>query len=397
MAARLKREAEERRRSVGVNRDAERARLLSAAVDSAQDAILTLTPSGTITSWNPAAERLFGYAAAEAIGTSIDMLAAPGRADEAAALREWVLSGKPLSPFETVRMHQDGRSIDVCVSISPIRSASGEVIGLCSIVRDITAIKEIYEERAHAARMDAIGKLTGRMAHDFNNILTVIMGTIGIVAHAVADDPKLARCTQLIQNAAKSGALLTSNLLAFARRQPLNPAQVDINALIVEAAKQLRPSLEHIDIESKLAGDLWAARVDSAELTRALTHLVTNAREAMPDGGKLRFETGNVRVAPSPAQSHDAAGKAGYTGDYVLIAVGDSGVGIPASHRSSVFEPFFSTKAHGQGTGLGLSMVYGFIKQSGGHIEIESEENRGTTIKMYLPRASDAGARSELH
>ena len=232
--------------------------------------------------------------------------------------------------------------------------------------------------------MEAIGQLTGGIAHDFNNILTVITGTIEILEEGVAEDPSLAAIARMIDEAALRGAELTQRLLAFARRQPLQPCTTDVNTLIVDAARLLRPTLgEHIEIESAFEDGAWTALVDPSQLTAALINLAINARDAMPDGGKLVLETGNVQLDDSYARVHDEVAP----GPYVMIAVSDTGHGIPAALLDKVFEPFFTTKGAGKGTGLGLSMVYGFVKQSNGHIKIYSEEGHGTTIKIYLPRA----------
>jgi CheY-like chemotaxis protein/two-component sensor histidine kinase len=229
-----------------------------------------------------------------------------------------------------------------------------------------------------------VGQLTGGIAHDFNNILTVITGTIDILAEAVADKPQMAAIAKMIDDAADRGANLTRHLLAFARKQPLQPRNTDINALIVESAKLLRPTLgEHVEIESMLEDDAWTAMVDPNQLTTAVVNLAINARDAMPQGGRLTLETGNVYLDESYTHVHQDVAP----GPYVMIAVSDTGTGIPAAIRDKVFEPFFTTKGTGKGTGLGLSMVYGFVKQSAGHIKIYSEEGHGTTIKIYLPRA----------
>jgi CheY-like chemotaxis protein len=190
----------------------------------------------------------------------------------------------------------------------------------------------------------------------------------------------------MIDEAAVRGAELTQRLLAFARRQPLQPRTTDVNALIVDAAKLLRPTLgEHVEIESVFEDDAWTALVDPGQLSTALINLALNARDAMPDGGKLVVETGNVHLDESYARAHAEV----QPGPYVMIAVSDTGHGIPAAIRDRVFDPFFTTKGVGKGTGLGLSMVYGFVKQSNGHIKIYSEEGHGTTIKIYLPRAGE--------
>jgi CheY-like chemotaxis protein len=235
--------------------------------------------------------------------------------------------------------------------------------------------------------MEAVGQLTGGVAHDFNNILTVIVGAIGILSDALTDRPELAAVSKMIEDAADRGANLTQHLLAFARKQPLQPCAVDVNRLILQTAKLLRPTLgEQIEVEPSLAPEAWTALVDPSQLTTAILNLALNARDAMPAGGKLVIETSNVHLdeAYTRQQSDVVAGS------YLLVAVSDTGAGIAAADLERVFDPFFTTKEVGKGTGLGLSMVFGFVKQSGGHIRIYSEQGHGTTVKLYLPRASAA-------
>jgi PAS domain S-box-containing protein len=487
-----------------------RERLFSAVVESSSDAIITNALNGTITGWNLAAERVFGYSEQEAVGQHISLVVPPHRLDEIADLLRRVTKGERIDGFETVRVHKDGRNVDVSLSLSPLLSANGDIIGVSRIARDITESKQTQsalsreiEERqrifetsqdlilvtdsvgnfvqvspsvAHilgyepeemighsavefihaddlestrqemraarrglqvrsfearyphkdgnivtlnwmgswsepvrrhffigrdltdkraaeaqmrqAQKMDAIGQLTGGVAHDFNNILTVITGTIGILADAVADRPELVSIAKLIDDAAERGAQLTKHLLAFARKQPLQPLEIDINSLILEAAKLLHPTLgEHIEISPKLSDDAWPTLVDPSQLTTAVLNLSLNARDAMPRGGKLTLETDNVHLDQDYASMNSEV----VPGDYVMVAVSDTGTGIPAALMEKVFDPFFTTKEVGKGTGLGLSMVFGFVKQSGGHIKIYSEEGHGTTVKIYLPRSSGQG------
>ena len=233
-----------------------------------------------------------------------------------------------------------------------------------------------------AQKMEAVGQLTGGVAHDLNNVLTVITGTIEILAEGVADRPELVAITKMIDDAAARGADLIQRLLAFARKQPLHPREVDVNKLVIETTNLLRPTLgEHVEISMTLAGDGAHALIDPSQLTNAILNLALNARDAMPDGGKLTIETSNVVLDEDYVSINgDVA-----AGAYVMIAVSDSGYGIPASILKNVFEPFFATKDVDKGSGLGLSMVYGFVKQSNGHIGIYSEESHGTTVKIYLP------------
>ena len=498
----LRREAASER-----NLRSERESLFSAVVESSNDAIITKLLDGPITGWNGAAERLFGFTAAETVGENIDIIVPPERRTETSNVVERIRRGEPIELYETVRMHKDGRSIDVSLSISPIRTASGKIVGISMAARDITenkqtqkALTQEMEERRrifdtsndlilvtdtsgnfiqvspsvtailgyqpsdmighsavefihpddlentrnemraarrgqnkrnfetryidkegksvalnwtgtwsepvrrhffigrdltekqaaeaqlrHVQKMDAIGQLTGGVAHDFNNILTVITGTIGILEDAVAGEPQLAAIARLIDEAAERGANLTKHLLAFARKQPLQPLEVDVNSLVLEAAKLLQPTLgEHIEITPLLAEDAWTALADPSQLTTAVLNLALNARDAMPNGGKLALETSNVYLDENYASMQDEVA----AGNYVMIAVSDTGSGIPAALLERVFDPFFTTKEVGKGTGLGLSMVFGFVKQSGGHIKLYSEEGHGTSVKIYLPRAT---------
>jgi signal transduction histidine kinase len=254
-----------------------------------------------------------------------------------------------------------------------------------AMVKRFQEIEATESQVRQAQKMEAIGQLTGGVAHDFNNILTVITGTIEILDDAVKDRPHLAQITKMIGAAAARGADLTQHLLAFARRQPLQPRSVDVNALVVDAARLLRPTLgEQIEIESMLAHDSAPALIDPSQLSTAILNLALNARDAMPNGGKLTLETKNVVLDDDYAGMNSEVNP----GNYVMIAVSDSGEGIPASLLEKVFEPFFTTKDVGKGSGLGLSMVYGFVKQSNGHIKIYSEEGHGTTVKLYLPHAT---------
>jgi signal transduction histidine kinase/CheY-like chemotaxis protein len=235
-----------------------------------------------------------------------------------------------------------------------------------------------------AQKMQAVGQLTGGIAHDLNNILTVITGTIEILAEGVADRPELLAITRMIDQAGARGADLTQRLLAFARKQPLQPREVDVNALVMEAAKLLRPMLgEQVEVHLMLGADTSRALIDPRLLTSAILNLALNARDAMANGGNFTIETGNVVLDDSHAVIHGDV----TAGKYVMVVVTDSGHGIPAGILDNVFDPFFTTKDVGKGSGLGLSMVYGFVKQSNGHIRIESEEGRGTTVRIYLPQA----------
>jgi len=259
-------------------------------------------------------------------------------------------------------------------------------------VRALTEKIAAEDRIRQSEKMEAIGQLTGGIAHDFNNILTVITGTIEILADAVAKEPQLAAITRMIDEAAARGADLTQHLLAFARRQPLQPRETDINMLILDTAKLLRPTLgEHVEIETGFKSEACVAIVDPNQLATAIINLALNSRDAMPGGGKLTLETGLVYLDENYAGQNDDV----RPGPYAVIAVSDTGFGIPAAILDRVFDPFFTSKGPGKGTGLGLSMVYGFIKQSAGHIKVYSEEGQGTTVRMYLPPGTGAAMLAE--
>ena len=241
--------------------------------------------------------------------------------------------------------------------------------------------------------MEAIGQLTGGLAHDFNNLLLVILGNLGLLAEMLPPEEEdlVGMCTEA-RDAGLRGAALIRSLLAFARRQPLRPERLDINDLINDQIVLLRRVLgEHIEIETQLSEHLWPAEVDGAQLEAALVNLATNARDAMGKGGRLTISTKNRRLEPDYAARHPEV----TPGDHAMIEVTDSGTGMSEELISHIFEPFFSTKERGAGTGLGLSMVFGFIKQSGGHINVYSEVGVGTTFRLFLPRARDAQMAAE--
>ena len=237
-------------------------------------------------------------------------------------------------------------------------------------------------------KMEAVGQLTGGVAHDLNNILTVIVGATEVLIE-IADRPEVADLAEMIDAAAARGGDLTRRLLAFARKQPLRPREIDVNSLVIEAAKLLRPTLgARVQVETKLAGDTSLSLIDPGQLNNAILNLALNARDAMLNGGKLTIETSNVVVDDSDGEIT--------VGHYVMIAVTDSGTGIPVDLLNRVFEPFFTTKDVGKGSGLGLSMVYGFVKQSNGHINISSEVGHGTTVRIYLPSVVGVAAQAEV-
>ncbi|NVN84447.1 MAG: response regulator [Rhodopseudomonas sp.] len=295
------------------------------------------------------------------------------------------LRGETVDNYELIyRRRESGKTVHVMGSARPIWDAAGTQTGAVVVFRDVTELRATERKLHQSQKLEAIGQLTGGVAHDFNNMLTVITGTAEILIEDLGDRPELANLAKMIAQAADRGADLTRHLLAFARKQPLQPSNVNVNAMVLGVQQLLRPTLgEHIEIEAMLEDDAEPAHIDPSQLSAALLNLAVNARDAMPNGGKLMIETGNVVLDDSYAHDNPDV----RPGAYVMIAVSDTGIGIPANLRDKVFDPFFTTKEVGKGTGLGLSMVYGFVKQSNGHIKIYSEEGHGTTIRLYLPRA----------
>ncbi|HWQ12619.1 MAG TPA: PAS domain S-box protein [Roseiflexaceae bacterium] len=488
---------------------------LATIVEGSNDAILSKSLDGTIRTWNPAAERLYGYTAGEAVGNHIGLLVPPERRAEIEAILERISRGERVEPFDTERVRKDGSRLRVSVSVSPIRDATGRVIGASTIGRDITertrmdqALRELAQlledissaspavlytmtaqadntlvptwvsrnvtamlgfdvgealapdwwaghlhpddraeclarmeqllargslaheyrflrkdgtvvwirderrvgrdpaghprqvvgawlditERHHleeqflqAQKMESIGRLAGGVAHDFNNLLTIITATVDLVLPGLREEDPLAADLKEIQQAARRGAALTQQLLAFSRRQVFQPRVVNLNDMVAELDPMIRRLLgEDIKLMIVLGAALGNVRVDPGQITQVVMNLVVNSRDAMPNGGTLTLETANVDLNETYAGQHVGA----RSGPFVLLAVSDTGIGMDEATRRRVFEPFFTTKAMGRGTGLGLSTVYGIVKQSDGNIWVYSEPGVGTTFKIYLPRVA---------
>jgi PAS domain S-box-containing protein len=388
--------AERRRAEESLHGSEQQLRVLLDGVNN--HAIFMLDTAGMVTSWNAGAARIKGYSAREVVGRHFSLFhTAEDRAAgmPARALRAAETQGRFES--EGWRVRRDGSRFWASVVIEALRNPSGALIGYAKITRDITerhqamlALEQTRAALAQAQKMETVGQLTGGVAHDFNNLLTAIMGGADLLARRIVGlDETSRRVLTGITEAAQRGAALVQRLLAFSRKQALRPEVTDANRLLAGMSELLRRTLgEQIKVETVLAGGLWYTFVDRNQLENAILNLAVNARDAMPGGGRLTLETGNTMLD----ESYAAANPEATAGQFVLIAVSDTGDGMSAEVRQRAFEPFFTTKAEGAGTGLGLSQVYGFVKQSGGHVKIYSEEGTGTTVKIYLPRRIEADA-----
>src|SRR5690348_3946727 len=484
---------------------------LAAIVECSEDAIIAADLSGKITDWNPGAQRMFGYARAEAVGMPVTLLASPDRKKEAREILARIRKGAGVINQETVRVRQDGKSVHVSLTVSPIRNQAGRLTGSAAIVRDITEriemeaalrrseanfrsvienspygalrtlldgrillanpavvrmlgyssesevlnlnmgadvyrnaadrarvveqsrnaeyLKDIEVEWKHrsgaaimvrfsshvvrshdgeidhcdlmvqditkqrnleeqlrqAQKMEAIGRLAGGVAHDFNNLLGVIIGYSDLALDQIDPSSVVGGQVEQIRRAGERAGALTRQLLAFSRQQVLDTKTLHLNAIISDMAQLLMRLIgEDVELQTKLESELHAIRGDQGQIEQVIMNLAVNARDAMPHGGKLMIETRNVTVEED-GQRHTSMAP----GDYVLLTISDTGVGMDAETQAHIFEPFFTTKTQGKGTGLGLATVYGVVKQSGGYIWVYSEPGLGATFKVYLPRVLD--------
>ncbi len=364
-------------------------------VESVHDcAMFMVDPTGTVTSWNAGAQHIMQYTAAEIVGRSFECFYP--EQDRVAGKPMRVLgSAMALGTFqeEGWRVRKDGTQFLAEVVINPVRDTNGVLIGFAKITRDIGPRKQAEKELelartalAQSQKMEAVGHLTGGIAHDFNNMLAAILGSLELLElRKETLSANANRILRIIRHAAEKGAGLTQRLLAFSRKQALSPTITDINRLVTGMFELLRRTLgEAVSVQTVTADGLGPAFVDENQLESALLNLGVNARDAMPQGGTLTIETGNVYLDERYVRRHGNIP----AGEYAFIAVSDTGTGMTPEVLEHAFEPFYTTKEVGRGTGLGLSQVYGFVRQSGGHVEIYSEVGLGTTVKMYFPRAN---------
>jgi PAS domain S-box-containing protein len=361
----------------------EREARLSSILETAPDAVITIDERGIIQSFSPSAEKLFGYAAGEVIGCNVKMLMPePHRAKHDGYIARYVRTGERHIigiGRQVEAQRKDGTIFPMQLAVGHVRMGDTHIFS--GFIHDLSARVKMEEELRRAQKMEAIGQLTGGIAHDFNNLLTVISGNLEMLDRRM-EDAEDREILKDAREASQLGAELAKRLLAFGRRQPLQPRLIDLNALVGGMIDLLRRSLgETIAIDTRLAKGLPMIMVDPGQVESALLNLSVNARDAMPKGGRLVIETGSVDLDESYAASYaDVA-----PGRYVSLTVTDTGTGMPPQVRQRAFEPFYTTKGPGAGSGLGLSMVYGFVKQSGGHVQLYSEPGLGTTVRLYLP------------
>jgi PAS domain S-box-containing protein len=357
-------------------------------VESVADyAIFMLDTEGIVSSWNLGAQRTKGYTAEEIIGEHFSRFYT--EEDRESGLPELALGrARRTGRFEMEgwRVRKGGERFWASVIINAVHDEDGNLLGFAKVTRDLTEKRAIEDQLRQMQKMEAIGQLTGGIAHDFNNMLTVISGNIETLQRRLErDDADAHRLIAAALRGVERATTLTHRLLAYSRRQPLDPRPVELNRLIIGMSDLLTRTLgENIKVESVLSGGLWQASVDPNQVENAVLNLALNARDAMPEGGKLTIETANTYLDDAYAHAHAEV----TAGQYVMLAVSDTGVGMTRDIVEKAFEPFFTTKQLGEGTGLGLSQVYGFVKQSGGHVKIYSEPGEGTTVRIYFPRAS---------
>src|SRR5438067_3721291 len=351
-------------------------------VDGVRDVIFALSPGGEVTSLNPAFEEMTGFPPAEWVGRPFEAFVHPDDVPLALDLFGRVLQGEP-RPTIQFRILTRAGTYRVAEFSATAQLRDGRLTGILGIGRDVTERLGLEQQLRQAQKMEAVGRLAGGIAHDFNNILTAITGHADLLLEDLGHhDPRRADVDE-IRRSAERAAGLTRQLLAFSRQQVLQPKVVDLNALVLDMDKLLRRLIgEDVELATVLDPTLGHVTADPGQLEQVIVNLAVNARDAMPQGGKLTLETRNIDLDASYTLEHSLV----KPGPYVQLTVSDSGIGMDEETQAHAFEPFFTTKPRGQGTGLGLAMVYGTVKQSGGFIWVYSEPGRGATFKIYLPR-----------
>ncbi|UCC47807.1 MAG: response regulator [Gemmatimonadota bacterium] len=388
--ARAVRYAIERARAEAALRESQQAsKLLATAVEQGAEAIYITDLDGTIQYVNPSFERITGYSREDVVGHNPRILNS-GRQDGAFYREMWeALARGDVWSGHLINRRKDGTLYRQDATISPVRDASGAIVSYVCAARDVTRERELEDQLRQSQKMEAVGQLAGGVAHDFNNLLTAIMGNSELLLARMDDDDARRADLDEIRKAGARAASLTRQLLAFSRRQVLEPVFLDLNSVVESVAKMIERVIgEHVELVTVLYPDLGQIHADPGQIEHVIINLAVNARDAMPEGGKLLIETTNADLDEEYVSAHTPV----QPGPYVMLAISDTGSGMDEATRARVFEPFFTTKESGKGTGLGLSTVYGIVKQSNGYIWVYSEPGQGTTFKIYLPRVEDVEA-----
>ncbi|MGD2206562.1 MAG: GAF domain-containing protein, partial [Anaerolineae bacterium] len=367
-------------------------RRLSTAVEQAAESIIIADTDGHIVYVNPAFRRTTGYSLAEVVGQDLRCLN-NGEQDTNAHREMWraLQSGRTWQG-RMVNRKKDGSSCTMDSTITPVRNQVGEIVNYVATMRDVTREVELEEQFRQAQKMEALGRLAGGVAHDFNNLLTVIHISTRLLERDLHPKDPLCEHVQRIRDVGERAAKLNKQLLSFSRRQVIEPRVLNLNDLVSDLSRMLQRIIgEDIELTLSLAEDLWSVKVDSAQMDQVIMNVVVNARDAMPEGGLLTIETANVVLDRAYTARHVEA----KVGEHVLLSIGDTGVGMDSEVKAHLFEPFFTTKERGKGTGLGLATVFGIVKQSRGHIEVESAPEQGATFRIYLPRAEMEEVRTQ--
>jgi PAS domain S-box-containing protein len=361
-------------------------------------AIFLLDPEGRVANWNAGAQRIKGYTPEEIVGQHFSRFYTP-EDSEAGVPKRALETARETGRYESEgwRVRKDGTRFWASVVLDAIRDEDGKLIGFAKITRDMSEkretqlrLEESREQLFRSQKMEALGQLTGGLAHDFNNLLTAILGACELGLRNITDTDKVKRMLEGVRNSAQRGAGLTKQLLAFARAQPLEIKQIDLRQFFADVATLVRPSLRSdIEVVTEISDQLWPVDADAGALELALLNLAFNARDAMKDGGSLKISAHNEVLSGKPD---------GLRGEHVVLRVADTGPGMPPEVMERVFEPFFTTKGFGEGTGLGLSQVFGFAKQIGGAVTVDSRAGEGATFSIYLPARHGSGtAQSRLN
>ncbi len=355
---------------------------LASLIEASPLAVVMLDVEGRVRNWNAAAVQMFGWTADEVVGQPLRIVP-QARREEFRHIVERARRGESFTGVETQRCRKDGTLVDVSLSVAPVRGPGGMITGTIGVLADVGERAQLESQLRQAQKMEAVGRLAGGIAHDFNNLLTAINGYATLLVRGLGD-PVLRSKAEAIGKAADRASALTSQLLSFSRQQVLASRVLDLNAVLARFDTVLRRIIgEDVRLVCLPAPGLWPIRADPGRIEQVLMNLSINARDAMPQGGTLTLETANVELDEAFVRLNPSSAP----GPHVQLAVKDTGLGMAPEVQKRIFEPFFTTKPAGSGTGLGLATVYGIVKQSDGHISLESAMGRGTTFRVYLPRA----------